>query len=120
MHRSIVVFALGLAACAAPRVVWQQPGQDTAATETQRKIDSAECTAIAMQTVSLPPEAETKVAVNFRVSDQPGVGDSGPMTATDSALEAQRLRIAALKEAITERQAINDACLLHRGWVKSV
>jgi hypothetical protein len=34
-------------------------------------------------------------------------------------MEAQRLRTAALKEAITERQALDDACMLRRGWVKN-
>jgi hypothetical protein len=119
MHRLIVVCVLGLGACAAPRVVWEQPGKGTAAAEAQRQIDSAECMAIATQTVSLPPEAvETRVTVNFRVSDQSGVGDSGQMTATGSEMEAKRIRTEALKEAITERQALNDACMLHRGWME--
>jgi hypothetical protein len=80
-----------------------------------------------MRTVSLPSEpavqtesaAQTKIAVSFRALDQAGIGNSGQMAATGSEAEAKIIRTAALKEAVTERQALNDACMLHRGWVKS-
>jgi len=116
----IIVCALGVAACAAPHVVWEHPGQDTATAERQREIDSAECLAIATQVVSLPAEAaQTRVNVNFRGFDQSQVGDSGQLTATGSEIEAQKIRIAALKEADTERQVLNDACMEQRGWMKN-
>ena len=40
------------------------------------------------------------------------------MTMDGDELEAQKLRTAALAEAETERQAISDACMRRRGWVK--
>jgi hypothetical protein len=86
----------------------------------QWKIDSPECAAIAVRTVSLPSEpAQAKTAVDFRGFDQSGIDGSGQMSVTGSEAEAGVIRTAALKEAVTERQALNDACLLHRGWVKS-
>jgi hypothetical protein len=119
MRRLIIACALGLTACAAPRYGWELPGQSAAATERQRETDSAECLALAVRFTSLPAEAvQAKVAVDFRGLDRSESGDPEKPTGTGSEIETQRIRAAALKEADIERQAISDACMLHRGWVK--
>ena len=118
MRRLIILFALGAVACA-PRVVWELPGQDSAAAEQQRQIDTAECTDIAMQEIILPAEpVRTKFDVNLQGDSQSRAAGSAQTTVTADELEAHRLRTAALAEAATERQAISDACMLRRGWVK--
>lgn len=174
MRRWLVVCALGLSACSVPHVVWEQSAENATTTAALWKIDSAECTGIAMRTVSLPleppaqsapsaqtsivmndpaidelgtpsgqtiapgskvetgvirtavpsepagqgaPAAQTNIAVDLRGIDQPE-GGSGQTIAPGSEAETRMIRAAARRAADTERQALSDACMLNRGWVK--
>lgn len=105
---------LALAGCAAP-YTWEHPGLDPATAERQGEIDRAECMALAMQQVQLPSEpAQTNVNVNVS-----GFGPTMTRTSSDlAAQQAETIRTGAFVQAQDERDALANACLLRRGWVR--
>jgi hypothetical protein len=131
--------ALVLAGCAAP-MTWQHPGLDGDAANRQREIDSAECTAVAMQAISLPvlpamqpsPSASRGYVVSGTATVYGANGDSatGYYSGTvagnggDQALEgAQAYQVRAntylFSQAQRARADFANACMLRRGWVKT-
>ena len=119
-----------LAAC----TTWQRPDLDPAAAGREREIDTAECTAAAMQAIPLPspPQAALAGPAEYSVSGTTIVyGPDGQVatgyvngTATASGgydpgrglLEGQYFQEGLNVEAA--RQKLANACMLRRGWVK--
>lgn len=119
MRGIYLVSAFLLAGCAHPAAfTWEHPGLDSATAERQGEIDSAECTALAMQQVVLPGEpAQTNVNVNVS-GPGGGIYAGGHMTMTGSEMQADRMRNDAFEQAEQERASLANACLLQRGWVR--
>ena len=105
--------ALVLLAGCAP-YTWQHPGLDGAETQRQLEIDSAECTAIAMQTVPMPTAPAT-TTVNVNVNGGEAMSSGG----NDYFAGAERAeQLTAERHAEQARYGLANACMLRRGWEK--
>jgi hypothetical protein len=135
MRALILTVALLLAGCA--QYTWQHPGLDPAAAERARQIDIAECTAAAMQAITLPnpPQAPAVAApseysLNGTTTVYGPDGEvntgyySGTARASSSGGDRAADGIAAFQaredhsDAINARNGLANACMLRRGWVK--
>ena len=138
--------AFAVAGCV-PRYSWYNPGVDPSVAERQREIDSAECRAVAMQSIPLPnlptPPAPARPSApsNYSVSGTTTVyGTNGEAytgyyngTATSGGFETADLARAGLEgaeqtqamidlyrrnQAYQARDQLADACMMRRGWTK--
>jgi hypothetical protein len=135
MRALILTVALLLPGCS--RYTWQQPGLDPATAERARQIDTAECTAAAMQAITLPnpPQAPAVAAPSeYSLSGTTTVygpdGEvntgyySGTARASSSGGDRAADGIAAFQaredhsNAVNARNGLANACMLRRGWVK--
>ena len=98
-----------LAGCAP--YTWQHPGLDSAEAQRQFEIDSAECTATAMQAIPMPT-AQTTVNVSFNGSEATSDDRGNDVFASDERVEQLR----AERQAEQARYRLANACMLRRGW----
>jgi len=131
MRALTVAVALLLGGC----TTWERPDLDPVTAERQREIDTAECTAAAMQAVPLPnppPQAALASPAEYSVSGTTtfygpnGQITTGYVNGTATAaggydpgrglLEGQYFQEGLNAEAA--RQKLANACMLRRGWVK--
>jgi hypothetical protein len=137
--------AFGLAGCV-PRYTWYNPGVDPAVADRQRAIDSAECAAVAMQSIPLPslPTIPAPVAQsstnNYPVSGTitldgangeiytgqyraNSFGAGYVINPAEAQMEGAEAGLVA-GEAYRRDQAyqaqgrLADACMMRRGWTK--
>lgn len=114
MRLQLLATLLLLSACAsAPKYTWTNPSLAPVAMDGQRQIDSAECTAIAMQGVPLPTmPSETNINVNV---DQFG----GHMTETGTEIESRQIDLENKRQAQIARRNLAEGCMLKRGWIRT-
>jgi hypothetical protein len=125
--------AFVLAGCA-QRYTWYNPSVDPAVAERQQEIDSAECTAIAMQSIPMPVlPAPTPAQNNYPVrgtitlDGENGETYTGQYTANGNAappIDLERsfqegMASAQTVQAYRARDNLAAACMMRRGWVKA-
>jgi hypothetical protein len=111
-----VVCVLGLGGCASSHI-WQHPGLSANEADRQFQIDSAECQALAMQTIALPAAAPqinvTAVASNYPMSPLPAESGGFWKSFDEGAASGDHFA------AVRARTNLATACMLRRGWERA-